>query len=62
MIEPDDKLRDRIHAWAERKHLDLNALEIASRKLCGPKNKTLKCLSDNDVFQAAFPNAQSVPR
>ncbi len=62
MIEPDDELRARIHAWAREKRLDLDALEVAAYKLREPRSKMLRTLSDNDMFEAAFPASRSLPR
>ncbi len=62
VIEPDDELRTRIHAWAEGKRLDLDALEVAACKLREPRSKMLRTLSNHDMFEAAFPSSQSLPR
>ena len=62
VIEPDDELRARIHAWAREKRLDLDALEVAAYKLREPRSKMLRTLSDNDMFEAAFPASRSLPR
>ena len=62
MIEPDDDLRARIHSWAEMKRLDLDALEVAAYKLREPKSKMLRTLSNQDMFEAAFPRSQSLSR
>ena len=45
VIEPDDELRARIHAWAREKRLDLDALEVAAYKLREPRSKMLRTLS-----------------
>ena len=60
MIEPDDELRARIHAWAKTKCLNLDALEVAACKLRNP-NRMLRTLSDPEVLNAAFPAGTSVP-
>lgn len=60
MIEPDDELRARIHAWAKKKRLNLDALEVAACKLRDP-NRMLRTLSDPEVLNAAFPAGTSVP-
>ena len=60
MIEPDDELRARIHAWAKKKRLNLDALEVAACKLRDP-NRMLRTLSDPEVLNAAFPASTSVP-
>ena len=62
MIEPDDELRARIHAWAREKRLNLDALEVAAYKLREPRSKMLRTLSDHDIFEAAFSSSQSLPR
>ena len=60
MIEPDDDLRARIHAWAKKKHINLDALEVAAYKLRDP-NRMLRTLSDPEILSAAFPAGTSVP-
>ncbi|CAL5221044.1 g3167 [Coccomyxa viridis] len=62
VIEPDDELRARIHAWAREKRLNLDALEVAAYKLREPRSKMLRTLSDHDIFEAAFSSSQSLPR
>ncbi|CAK0783067.1 hypothetical protein CVIRNUC_006262 [Coccomyxa viridis] len=60
VIEPDDDLRARIHAWAKKKHINLDALEVAAYKLRDP-NRMLRTLSDPEILSAAFPAGTSVP-
>lgn len=59
MIEPDDELRARICAWAEKKCVNLDALEVATAKL--RRHRLWGTLSDPAFLSAAFPKSRSLP-
>ena len=62
VIEPDDELRARIHAWAERNRLDMDALEVAAYKLREPKNRMMRSLSHSTMIETSLSSSHSMPR